>query len=261
MKQRALLFSLAAGAACLALRLLQNHIGFEADTRLPVPGSLPALLLPLLLLLSAAALILLTRRLPRSTEAPFSAQFGGADAKCLTLTVLGCFLVGLSGVWELLRAVSGGQAVLSADGLSVVTSAGSGTSGAIMGVLSIAAAAGLFCGLLACRKETVSPLPLLAVPVSLLIRLVFVYRLDSVDPVLAHYYPELLGLMALILGSYRLSGFTVKAGNPRLFTLYTGLSVICSLTLLADGITPAACLTLGGAAALAGFCWTMREAA
>ena len=56
MKQRALLFSLAAGAACLALRLLQNHIGFEADTRLPVPGSLPALLLPLLLLLSAAAL-------------------------------------------------------------------------------------------------------------------------------------------------------------------------------------------------------------
>ena len=67
--------------------------------------------------------------------------------------------------------------------------------------------------------------------------------------------------MALILGSYRLSGFTVKAGNPRLFTLYTGLSVICSLTLLADGITPAACLTLGGAAALAGFCWTMREAA
>ena len=253
MKQRALLFSLAAGAACLALRLLQNHIGFEADTRLPVPGSLPALLLPLLLLLSAAALILLTRRLPRSTEAPFSAQFGGADAKCLTLTVLGCFLVGLSGVWELLRAVSGG--------LSMVASAGSGTSGAIMGVLSIAAAAGLFCGLLACRKETVSPLPLLAVPVSLLIRLVFVYRLDSVDPVLAHYYPELLGLMALILGSYRLSGFTVKAGNPRLFTLYTGLSVICSLTLLADGITPAACLTLGGAAALAGFCWTMREAA
>lgn len=258
MKQRALLFSLAAGAACLALRLLQNHIGFEADTRLPVPGSFPALLLPLLLLLSAVALIFLTRRLPRSTEAPFSAQFGGADAKCLTLTVLGCFLVGLSGVWELLRAVSGGQAVLSADGLSVIASAGSGT---IMGVLSIAAAAGLFCGLLACQKETVSPLPLLAVPVSLLIRLVFVYRLDSVDPVLAHYYPELLGLMALILGSYRLSGFTVKAGNPRLFTLYTGLSVICSLTLLADGITPAACLTLGGAAALAGFCWAMREAA
>lgn len=126
MKQRALLFSLAAGAACLALRLLQNHIGFEADTRLPVPGSFPALLLPLLLLLSAAALIFLTRRLPRSTEAPFSAQFGGADAKCLTLTVLGCFLVGLSGVWELLRAVSGGQAVLSADGLSMVASADSG---------------------------------------------------------------------------------------------------------------------------------------
>ena len=50
MKQRALLFSLAAGAACLALRLLQNHIGFEVDTRLPVPGSLPALLLPLMLL-------------------------------------------------------------------------------------------------------------------------------------------------------------------------------------------------------------------
>ena len=87
MKQRALLFSLAAGAACLALRLLQNHIGFEADTRLPVPGSLPALLLPLLLLLSAAALIFLTRRLPRSAEARCAAQFGGADAYCLILVV------------------------------------------------------------------------------------------------------------------------------------------------------------------------------
>ena len=97
----------------------------------------------------------------------------------------------------------------------------------------------------------------LAVPVLLLARLIFAYRLYSVDPVLANYYLELLGLMLLILASYRLSGFAVQAGGPRTFGFYADLTAILAVTLLADGHS-AALLPLGGAAALEGFQRAMR---
>ena len=98
---------------------------------------------------------------------------------------------------------------------------------------------------------------LLAVPVLLLARLIFAYRLYSVDPVLTNYYLELLGLMLLILASYRLSGFAVQAGGPRMFGFYADLTAILAVTLLADGHS-AALLPLGGAAALDGFQRAMR---
>ena len=88
----------------------------------------------------------------------------------------------------------------------------------------------------------------------LLARLIFAYRLYSVDPVLTNYYLELLGLMLLILASYRLSGFAVQAGGPRMFGFYADLTAV---TLLADGHS-AALLPLGGAAALEGFQRAMR---
>ena len=97
----------------------------------------------------------------------------------------------------------------------------------------------------------------LLVPVLLLARLIFAYRLYSVDPVLANYYLELLGLMLLILASYRLSGFAVQAGGPRMFGFYADLTAILAVTLLADGHS-AALLPLGGAAALEGFQRAMR---
>ena len=112
----------------------------------------------------------------------------------------------------------------------------------------------------ACRKSDSAPLALLAVPVCLLARLIPVYRRLSVNPVLADYYPEILGLMFLILGAYRLSGFAVQAGRPRVFSLYTGMTTVLALTLLADGVTPAALLMLGGALALAGFRMMLRTA-
>lgn len=87
--------------------------------------------------------------------------------------------------------------------------------------------------------------------------LIFAYRLYSVDPVLANYYLELLGLMLLILASYRLSGFAVQAGGPRMFGFYADLTAILAVTLLADGHS-AALLPLGGAAALDGFQRAMR---
>ena len=87
----------------------------------------------------------------------------------------------------------------------------------------------------------------------LLARLILVYRLLSTDPVLADYYLEILGLMFLILAAYRLSGFAVQAGRPRLFALYAEVTVILALTMLPDGVSPAVLLMLGGALALIGF--------
>ena len=45
------LLTLCLGAAGMSLRLLQNMTGFEPGTGLPIPGSIPGILLPVLLAL------------------------------------------------------------------------------------------------------------------------------------------------------------------------------------------------------------------
>lgn len=250
------ILSVALGLAGFVLRLLQDRTGFEPETGLPISGSLPAILLPLLLAASAMVLLLLTRAMPKEPEQrPFSTVFSCENALCLTVIVLGVFLMAASGALELFTAASGqGQVVLSADGMMLLAgNSGASRSAVIMGLLSLAAAVSLFPAVMACRRETVSPLPALAAPVFLLARLVLAYRLYSVDPVLGNYYIELLSLILLILGLYRLAGFAAGSGSPRLFSAYAGISAVLALTLLADGISAPALLTLGGAAALLGF--------
>ena len=66
--------------------------------------------------------------------------------------------------------------------------------------------------------------------------------------------------MLLILGTYRLSGFAVQAGRPRIFALYADLTAVLALTALADGPSSAALLTLGGALAMGGFRWMLQAA-
>ena len=142
-----------------------------------------------------------------------------------------------SGVLEIANAFGRTVTAVSADGMEIVTvSAGAGRSGVVMGLLAVVAGICLLAGVAICRKTPdTEPQILLAVPVLLLARLIFAYRLYSVDPVLANYYLELLGLMLLILASYRLSGFAVQAGGPRMFGFYADLTAILAVTLLADG--------------------------
>lgn len=249
------------GLAGFALRLLQNRTGFEPDTGLPVSGNLPASLLPVLLALAGAALYLVIRRsLPgRVPELPFARLFRLGNRGLLTIALLGACTMALSGVLELANTLGGSAAAVSADGMEIVASpAGAGGSVVLTAVLSAAAGACMAAGILFCRKTEEPPLILLAVPVCLLARLILVYRLRSTDPVLTDYYLELLGLMLLILGTYRLSGFAAQAGRPRIFALYTGLTAVLALTMLADGPSAAALLTLGGALALGGFRWMLN---
>ena len=242
------LLTLCLGAAGMSLRLLQNMTGFEPGTGLPIPGSIPGILLPVLLVLSAVILFQMNSKLPKGpVEVPLSQLLNWNDKGGLFAILAGGCVMALSGVLEIANAFGRTAAAVSADGMEIVTvSAGTGRSGVVMGLLSVAAGICLLAGMAICRKTPdTEPQILLAVPVLLLARLIFAYRLYSVDPVLANYYLELLGLMLLILASYRLSGFAVQAGGPRMFGFYADLTAILAVTLLADGHS-AALLPLGG---------------
>lgn len=253
------LLTLCLGAAGAALRLLQNLTGFEPDTGLPIPGNLPGLLLPVLLALSAVLLLWMGRALPKGpVELSLGRQLKSVNRGGLCAILVGGCGMAVSGVLEMAGSLGRTATAISADGMEIVAaSAGTDRSGVVMGLLSVLAGACLLAGLIVCRKASdQEPRILLAVPVLLLARLIFAYRLHSVDPVLANYYIELLALMLLILAFYRLSGFTVQAGSPRMFSLYGDLTAVLSLTLLADGFT--ALLPLSGAAALMGFRQAMQ---
>ena len=245
--------AVALGAAGFAVRFLQNRTGFEPDTGLPVPGNIPAILLPVLLVLAAAVLYLAAcRAYPKGTvESPFAQAFRLDDRAGLFAALGGGCAAALSGLLEL-ADTAGGITAVSADGMETVM-VQPGTSGVLIGVLSAAAGVCLSAGVIASRKTNAPPLMLMAAPVCLLARLILVYRLRSVNPVLADYYLEILGLMLLILGTYRLSGFAVQAGSPRVFALYAEMTAVLALTMLADGLSAAALLTLGGALTLMGF--------
>ena len=251
------LLTLCLGAAGMSLRLLQNMTGFEPGTGLPIPGSIPGILLPVLLALSAVILFRMNSKGP--VEVPLSRLLNWKDKEGLVGILAGGCVMAFSGVLEIANAFGRTVTAVSADGMEIVTvSAGTGRSGVVMGLLAVVAGICLLAGVAICRKTPdTEPQILLAVPVLLLARLIFAYRLYSVDPVLANYYLELLGLMLLILASYRLSGFAVQAGGPRMFGFYADLTAILAVTLLADGHS-AALLPLGGAAALEGFQRAMR---
>ena len=193
-----------------------------------------------------------TRTLPQKAEEPFEVRFRLDDKGGLTAVLAGSCIMAASGVMDLLEAVGGSAAAVSADGMEIVAT-GTGGSGVAIGVLSVVSGVCLAAGTILCRRKNTPPLIFLAAPVCLLARLILVYRLRSTDPVLADYYLEILGLMFLILATYRLSGFAVQAGRPRIFTLYGEAVVILALTMLPDGAAPAMELMLGGALALTGF--------
>ena len=153
------------GAVGFLLRLLQNRTGFEPDTGLPIPGSVPAILLPILLMAAAGILYLAVRRvLPKEMpELPFSRQFDLSNRTGLFSALAGGCIMALSGVLEIVDAMGGSAAAVSADGMEIVSvNTGAGGSGLMIGALSVAAGVCLAAAVIACRKTDVPPLILLA---------------------------------------------------------------------------------------------------
>lgn len=250
------------GGAAFVLRLLQNRTGFEPDTGLPVPGSFAAIALMALLLGLGAVLLGLSRLLPSGEDEvafPFPAESPGL----LTLPVMGVFLMALGGLADLAEcfgALPEGLVSSRHQLYGVLREGGLGFSPGsqgLMGILSLLAAGALFWALAACRRGDIKAPAnaLLLPPAALVIRVVLTYRVDSVNPSLQLYYMQLLALVFLTLGFYRLSSFAFQAGRTRRFAFYTGAAVALSMASLADGSAYLSSLLLyaGGALALLGF--------
>ena len=259
--------SVLGGAVAFLLRLLQNRTGFEPDTGLPIPGNVPGLALVVLLAVLAAALCVLVWKMPKEADPgpAFPQDFATTDTRLLTLPVMGVLLIALSGLLDLAGGFGitlggpGDAYVLSAAMESYIPGpAFSQKALLLMGLLSLVSAAGLFLAVLSCRPRegrAANGTLLLIAPAALVVRLVLVYRVDSVDPALEAYYVELLALVFLTLGFYRLSSFAFGAGRTRRFALYTGAAVVLSLAALTDGAAgiSSPLLYLGGALTLLGF--------
>lgn len=259
-KYVSLLFTaLAGGGLSLILRLAQNRTGFEPDTGLPIPGNLFALVLPVVLAVLAAAAALLCRALPsekEDTPGSFPDYFQARDTLTPTLLVTGVFLWLLSGGLELITALAYRQGLLL--GLLSADRMFSPMLNMLSGALTILSALALFPVISACRTggKHASASPerrplnsnLLLVPVAaLVLRLVLMYREDSVNPSVSAYYVGLLALSALILSFYRASSFGFHCGRTRRFAVYSLWALMLGIAALADSRSPAAALlTLGG---------------
>lgn len=250
----------AGGLAALLLRLWQNRTGFEADTGLPVPGAPAGIALAAWLLAVTAALVLLVCRLPRETgDGPaFPQAFLSENSLLLMLALAGVCLMAASGGLDLAAGLGGpddgGTMLLSTTAGVRVSSKGQ----LLMGALALLSAAALFPAVLFCKRgvrrgASFPGVLLLAPPVCLVVRMVLVYRIDSVDPALEAYYVELLALTLMTLAFYRLSSFAYQAGRTRRFALYAACAVVLCLAALGDGGLSEALFYAGGGLALLGF--------
>ena len=264
--------ALVGGAAAAVLRLLQNTTGFEEGTGLPIPGNLPATALVILLVLLAAVLILLVRRLPEKAAPAFPADFTARDPRLLFVPMAGLFLMGISGVLDLVAGlgltetlIQGAVSAADPSGMTsvVAISSSDGYSSQahlILGVLDLLAAAGLFFAVRACgTKHRHSRLRfngtwLLAPVLAMAVRLVLAYRVDSVNPALEAYYVELLALVFLNLAFYRFSSFSFDAGRTRRFALYACCAVVLCLAAFCDSSSLSArLLEIGAGLCVLGF--------
>lgn len=260
--------ALGSAAACV-LRLLQNHTGFEADTGLPIPGNFAAVALAVLLAGLAAALALTARLLPAEEDPGpvLPRDFSTENTALLTLPMCGVFLLALGGLCDLAESLS----ILPAGLVSsrhaiygILRAGGLGYSPQgqlLMGALNLAAAVSLFPVLSGCRRREggprhKAPAAITLLPVAaMVVRLVLTYRIDSVNPSLTMYYVELLALVFMTLGFYRLSSFAFQAGRTRRFGFYAAASLVLCAASLADGSAYLSSLLLyaGGAVTLTGF--------
>ena len=272
MKRQTLLplLALVGGIGAFVLRLLQNRTGFEAATGLPVPGNVPGLALAALLAILALLFLLLVRRLPREAGPgpAFPSEFAAGDAAQVFLPLTGALLMLLSGLADLAEALGGVnllarlRAAADPYGAAAMESVSGFASKAqlLLGLLGLVSGAAVFLAAAACRRGSreaggFQGSLLLVPPVALVVRLVLAYRLDSINPALEAYYVELLALVFLTLGFYRLSSFAFQSGRPRRFALYTCAAVVLCVAALADGGPHHSSLLLyaGGATALLGF--------
>ena len=220
-------------AAAAALRALQCRTGFD-ESGLPAGGMLLRALVPCILLLAAAYFVLAALKLPakRGECAGFAEifRFPGNTAAAVC-AIIGAFLV-------------------MAGAAALTVGYGSLRQGAL--VLAAAGAAGAVCTLGAVFvlyrgvdvRGTVQLVPVCA----LVVYLIFLYRADASDPVLAGVYVELLALAALTYSALERAAFAFRNGAPRPCFSVSALSVVLAVTAAAECRSLAAVLLFAGCA-------------
>lgn len=233
MKMTSWIALIAFSAASAVLRTLQCRTGFD-EAGLPIGSVMLHAAVPCILLLAAAYFFLVARGLSakRGRSGSLAENFrfseNTAAAAC---AIVGVFLV-MVGV--------------------VALSAGFGSlrQGAL--VLAVAGAAGAVCTLGAVfvlyrgveARGTMQLIPVCA----LVVYLIFLYRADASDPVLAGIYAELLALAALTYSALERAAFAFRNGSPRISLPVSALSIVLALTAAAERRSLAAVLLFAGCA-------------
>lgn len=222
----------------MALRFLQNRTGYD-EMGLAVPGNLPGLLLVGVLIVAllwfgTLSLTMLAKRDPAVSPAMY---FLFSDGKVPSaIAVAGAFLIMLGGVLSVLAAGGSRAALLFAL------------------FVFVSAACLLYAVFALYRRREVSGLALLVPVCMLLVHLIFLYRTDASDPVLARIYVELLAVAALTLSALERAAIVFRNGLPRAWPSVCAMSVILSMTAAVDLSSPGeAVLFVGFALVEAGF--------
>jgi len=229
-KSNWLLLALSAVSAVL-LRVWQNRTGFE-ESGLAIRGNLPGILLPVVLAAAAAYFIVSLRALPKRCEEPLSARFR--------------FRGNLAAVF---CAVAGAFLVMSGAALSIVSR--SGRVEVLLALFAIAAAVCVLGTVFALsRGGEASGLALLVPVCALLVYLIYGYRANASEPVLARIYIAILAGCALTLSSLKRVAFAYRDGTPRSFAVTGAMAVILALAAAADGTGLSAAMLFAGCAAI-----------
>ena len=242
-KQLSCLLLVSSAAAC-GLRLMQMRFGFEAETGLPVRGSVWGLGLAAALAVLALVWLLAVRPFPAKDTPTVAQAFPMTGRKAvLALLAAGLLLVAVSGMVWVVTALRPAPLVMAADGtLSPAALPGGITPSTMLFLGAVTLVMGLsllpaVAASLAGREPSpgCSGTLLLVAPVCLVVRLVLVYRIHSVEPAVSRYAVELLAMVCLTMAFYRLSAFGCGVGGSRRFLRYAGWAVMLSLATLADG--------------------------
>lgn len=224
-----LIFAAFAAAAAL-LRVWQDRTGFE-DTGLAVRGNIPGLLLPLVLTLAAAYFIYTARKLPvkRDESCELADCFMLEGALPLACIVAGAFLV-VVGSLAFVREESALTHLLlalfaSASAISMI-----GAAGALRG------------------GKAVNGVVLLVPVCALVVYLIFLYRADASNPVLARIYVEILAAALLTFSAVERAAFAFRNGSPRVYRSVGAMAALLSLTAATEGGSLAALLFFAGCA-------------
>ncbi len=247
-----LLFALAAGFVCAALRRWQLASAFEEGTGLAVPGAQASVILTCVLVMSAAWFVILSMRQPMSSPPCAAGQARRWDLVFLDAgdpvypisVVVAAFLAAASAPALLPTGISQWQdyqkaRAALAQGLSVQLPSNNGA-------LTIATAAGAllaFLGLLQMGRDGLHPgrrgkggfsaaLP----GVAGCIWLMESFRAHAANPVQWDYAPLLLAIMSGMMFYMDFAGISAGAARPRRLLWLAAMTLVLSAVALVSAI-------------------------